>query len=436
MKILFVNHFPLTGSGSGVYTANLAKSLTRLGHETAIIFPENRETYEEFEGIKLHPVFFKNQQEIPNVEQLDMNFPCFTTHPRSTFNFRDMTPEQKSEYEKAFFNKINSAIDEFKPDIVHAQHIWTLAGISAVCCQKHNIPLVVTCHGTDLMGINDEAKRKETWGTNWSNLAVNYANSIVTISKDSNELAESTFPTAKSKTIWIRNGVDSHVFSIDKNVDKQKILNNLGITKNYKKVVSFAGKHTEFKGIDVLIDSASNYEDPDTVTIIAGDGELRQSLQEQAKNLNLNNVYFVGNQPQSTLKDIYNIADCSIVPSRREPFGLVAAEAMICGAPVIATNQGGLPDFVTPDVGILVDVEDSKGLSTAIRSILDGEKKFDRQAIADKIKTSYSQDSIIHKFVDIYEQAINKGTFGEVSKKKSDNIKKIKVEGNEGLELD
>ena len=407
MKILFVNHFPLTGSGSGVYTANLAKSLTRLGHETAIVFPENRENYEKYDGITLYPVFFKNDTDIPNVNQLDMNFPCFTTHPRSIFNFRDMTQEQKLTYEKAFSNKLNQVIEEFKPDIVHAQHIWTLAGISATCCQTHNLPLIVTCHGTDLMGINDETQRNENWGTNWANHAVSYADYVVTISKDSNALTESLFPMAKDKTIWIRNGVDSHVFSMDNTINSKTVLTNLGIEKNYKNIISFVGKLTNFKGVDVLLDSAAIYENADTLTLIAGDGELRPSLEEQSRRLNLKNVVFLGNQPQSILKGIYNIANCSIVPSRREPFGLVAAEAMLCGAPVIATNQGGLPDFVTPDVGILVDVEDSEGLANAINSILSGDKVFDRQSIAHKIKESYSQDSLIHKFEELYINAIN-----------------------------
>lgn len=407
MKILFVNHFPLTGSGSGVYTANLAKSLTRLGHETAIVFPENRKNYEKYDGITLYPVFFKNDQDIPNVNQLDMNFPCFTTHPRSIFNFRDMSKEQKLTYEKAFSNKINQVIEEFKPDIVHAQHIWTLAGISATCCQNHNLPLIVTCHGTDLMGINDEAQRGENWGTNWANHAVSYADYVVTISKDSNSLTESIFPMSKNKTIWIRNGVDSHVFSMDNTINPKTVLDNLGIEKDYKNIISFVGKLTNFKGVDVLLDSAAIYENSDTLTLIAGDGELRPSLEEQSRKLNLKNVVFLGNQPQSILKGIYNIANCSIVPSRREPFGLVAAEAMLCGAPVIATNQGGLPDFVTPDVGILVDVEDSEGLANAINSILSGDKVFDRQSIANKIKESYSQDSLIHKFEDLYLNAIN-----------------------------
>ena len=408
MKILLVNHFPLTGSGSGIYTTNLAKSLIRKGHEIAIIFPENRSEYERYEGMKLYPVFFKNEEIIENVNQINMNFPCFTTHPRSNFSFAKMNEEERKIYEDAFYNKINSVIEEFKPDIVHAQHIWTLAGISAKCCEKHNLPLVVTCHGTDLMGIAKEKETKESWGTDWARVATKYAKRIITISKDSNQLAETLLPEAKEKTIWIRNGVDNNLFFRDKNINKMGVLKDLGVHKDYKKIVSFVGKFADFKGIDVLLDAAAIYEDEDTLTIIVGDGELKSKLKEQAHRLHLKNVAFVGAKPHEKLKDIYNIANCSLVPSRREPFGLVAAEALLCGTPVIATNQGGLPDFVTPDVGILVDVEDSKGLAEAVIKILKGKVSFDKEYIEEKIKKSYSQDAIISEFENIYKKATQK----------------------------
>ena len=404
MKILFVNHFPLTGSGSGVYTANLAKSLVRKGNDVAIIFPENRAEYEKYENIKLYPVFFKNKEEIPNVKQLDMNFPCFTTHPRSVFNFRDMTEEQRKKYEEEFSNKIKEVIKEFKPDVVHAQHVWTLAGISAECCKQAGIPMIVTCHGTDLMGIEDEQKRNEKWGSKWAEKAVEYAKDVVTISKDSNTFFEKIMPKSKGKTIWIRNGVDSHVFERDPNISKKQVLKDLGIEKDFEKVVSFAGKLTAFKGVDVLLDAVAKYEKENVLTLISGDGELRGKLEEQAKELKLKNVKFLGNQPQSTLKGIYNIANCSCVPSRREPFGLVAAEAMICGTPVIATNEGGLPDFVTPDVGILVNVDDADALAKAVTQILEGEVVFDSKYIADKIKDRYSQDVLINEFINLYKK--------------------------------
>ena len=87
MRILMINHFPLAGSGSGVYTMNIAKSLRDKGHDVCIIMPENRTNFNREDGIKLHPVYFKQKEEIPG--QLPFNFPCFTTHPNSTLNFSD-----------------------------------------------------------------------------------------------------------------------------------------------------------------------------------------------------------------------------------------------------------------------------------------------------------------------------------------------------------
>src|SRR4029453_12931760 len=53
-------------------------------------------------------------------------------------------------------------------------------------------------------------------------------------------------------------------------------------------------------------------------------------------------------------------------PRRREPFGLVAAEAMAVGLPVVAARVGGLPDVVGTDAGVLVAPEDPEALAQAI----------------------------------------------------------------------
>ena len=77
---------------------------------------------------------------------------------------------------------------------------------------------------------------------------------------------------------------------------------------------------------------------------------------------------------------------------------------MICGTPVIATNEGGLPDFFTPDVGILVNVDDADALAKAVTQILEGEVVFDSKYIADKIKDRYSQDVLINEFINLYKK--------------------------------
>ena len=186
------------------------------------------------------------------------------------------------------------------------------------------------------------------------------------------------------------------------------VLSELGIDKPYNHVVSFVGKLADFKGVDVLIDAIPQYETPDTVTLIAGNGELRETLEEQAQRVGAQNLVFLGNQPQSVLKDILNVADVSLVPSRREPFGLVAAEAMACGTPVIATNEGGLPDFVHDGVGVLVPVEDSEALATAVKSVLTGERTFDRTAISQEAQDKHSIDKKVKDFKEAYTHAIDK----------------------------
>ena len=94
------------------------------------------------------------------------------------------------EYETLFYNTIEKAITEFKPDIIHAQHVWTLAGLSAKACEKYKLPMVTTCHGTYLMGILKEEQEGINWGRNWAKYASDYSDSIITISEDSHSLAK------------------------------------------------------------------------------------------------------------------------------------------------------------------------------------------------------------------------------------------------------
>lgn len=394
MRILIINHFPLAGSGSGVYTMNVAKSLRNKGNEVCIIMPENTLNYEKPEGIKLHPVFFKDKEEIDG--QLPFNFPCFTTHPRSLLNFYDLTKEQMDMYISAFKNAIDEEVREFKPDIIHGQHIWILSSLGA----GYDIPLVVTAHGTDLIGHNKSDKFHA-----YSNKAADEAKKIVTISENNNDLVLSTFKSAKGKTVLLKNGYDNNVFYPEK-YDKKEVLKSLGIDKEYKNVVSFVGKLTEIKGVDVLLKAAKIYEDEDTLTLIAGNGELFDSLNNLAKELGLKNVKFLGNQNHQTLRSIYNIADVSTVPSRSEAFGLVAIEALACGVPVIGTNEGGIKDIITEDVGMLVEVDDHVTLAEDIKKILSKEKVFNRENVAEYAKNKYSQDTLIKELIDLYHDCM------------------------------
>lgn len=396
MNILLVNHFPLQGSGSGVYVLNIAKSLIKKGHNVCIITPENTTYLLNIENIKLHPVFFKYEEKIEG--QQKFNFPCFDPHPRSNLLFDDMTDLQLEQYKNAFRKAIQEEILQFKPDVIHAQHIWIISEVAL----EYNIPVIVTSHGSDIMGY-------EAW-PRFHNVMFKVAKDckkIIAISNHSKEEIANIFKENKEKIITISNGYDEKTF-YKADYNKQEILKKLKINKPYDKIVCFAGRLAKNKGVDLLLQAAKIYEEENILTLIIGDGEEFNNLDKMKEELKLNNVFFIGNQNHDILREIYNISDVCVVPSRQEAFGLVALEAIACGTPVVATNQGGIPDFVNDKVGILIKGEDVIELASSISKILNNEIKFDSISLAKYAKDGYRQDLFIDKLVDIYKENLNK----------------------------
>ena len=393
MKILLVNHFPIAGSGSGTYTRNIAVHLMKKGHEVCVIMPENMAKFSSIPGAGMYPVFFTYDETIKDA--LPFNFPCFTTHPRSVMTFFDLDDSQLEAYLSAFERVIKKVVDEFKPDVIHGQHIWLLSWLSG----KTGLPYVVTAHGTDLMGFQKSSRFRQ-----YATEAAGMAKRIITISNDNDELVKELFPESAGKAVFMRNGYDPERF-FPEPTQKNKLQSMFNISL-HDKLVMFAGKLAHFKGVDVLLEAARLYEGErpgKIVTVIAGDGELSQQLKKQAEDYKLKDLHFMGSLDIAQLRALYSSADVCVVPSRREPFGLVAVEALACGSPVIATNQGGLPDIINDEVGALVEVDDAFGLSTAIlREIYRTDRKERGNAAAKYAFDKYAQDSLMDSLVEIY----------------------------------
>ena len=394
MKVLIINHFPLDGSGSGTYTRNIAVHLQKKGHEVCVIMPENTKEFATIPDVTLIPVYFQHTETIEGM--LPFNFPCFTTHPRSVMTFADLDDKQLEMYLSAFENAIKKAVEDFKPDIIHGQHIWLLSWLAI----KTGVPYVVTAHGTDLMGF----KQWEGFHKYAEETAIG-AKRIITISNDNNELVSELFPTCADKAVFMQNGYDTGRFYPEP-IPREQIEQMFNI-KLKEKFVLFVGKLAHFKGVDILIEALQLYEKEfpgEITTFIAGDGELATSLKKQAADGNLKDLHFMGHLNSTQLRELYSTADVSLVPSRREPFGLVAIEALACGCPVIATNQGGLTDIINDDVGSLVNVEDAEDLKNAIRKEIYHPDREQRGKNAAKYALeNYAQDILMDTLIGIYK---------------------------------
>lgn len=374
-----------------MYVHNIAKSLVELGHQVCIIMPENTTHIYCEEGIKLHPVYFKREEIIEG--QLDFNFPCMDPHPRSNLLFENMTNTQIDQYVKAFRIAIEQEIEEFKPDVIHSQHIWIITGL----LKEFGIPYVITSHGAEFITY----KRTNIFNK-FVNDAVEGCSKIIAISEDNTKEILEKFPQVAGKITYIKNGYNSRDF-YKQQLDKKEVLKKFSVAE-YEKVILFAGRISKLKGLDTLFKAAKIYGKDNIVTLIAGDGDYKRELEKMKKDFCLENIVFLGNRKQSELNYIYNIADVLVLPSRKEALPLVAIEAMACGTPVVVTNQSGMDDIVTKDVGLLFEMDDEKMLANEINKILNKEIVFDENLIIEHAKANYSQEMLIEKLVKIYEE--------------------------------
>jgi glycosyltransferase involved in cell wall biosynthesis len=111
---------------------------------------------------------------------------------------------------------------------------------------------------------------------------------------------------------------------------------------------------------------------PDARAVVVGDGPLEQALKEQARGLGLSDaVRFAGYVDQRDLPPWYRAADAFVLSSDFDNSPNVVLEAMASGLPIVATNVGGLADFVdVPSGGALVPKGDASSMGTEILELL------------------------------------------------------------------
>lgn len=131
-----------------------------------------------------------------------------------------------------------------------------------------------------------------------------------------------------------------------------------------QKVLLFAGKLMPRKRPDLLVAAwkQARWSGERPALVFAGDGALSETLRQQAPE-----AIFAGFRNQSELPALYALADLLIVPSEREPWGLVVNEAMACGTAVIASDEvGAAHDLITPETGAVFPAGDVSALAAAL----------------------------------------------------------------------
>ena len=348
MRILYLQTFPLFGSGSGTYARELAKEVGKR-HEVAMVVPDKR----KIENVKMYPV------DLP----VKISFTGHPEWPDSKLYTKVGGHDLSSNY-LSYFKIIVQAVDDFKPDIIHVHHLMPLTWVARFIKIAYGLNFIITVHGSELPTLENDKRYPYL-----TLEAMRKAVRVVSNSFWTRDWVQRLFGNEfKRQERVVPGGIDLAVFppSMDtKEVDKKyKLLE--------EKLVLFSGKLTKYKGVKYLIAAAKRIN---AVIGIVGDGPERANLEALAKNLNLTNVRFFGYIGNNDLIKLYYRADVCVVPSVwDEPLGLVVLEAMATKTPVVVTRKGGIPLMVKDGHnGFFVRPRNPKEIAEKVNLLLSNE---------------------------------------------------------------
>lgn len=394
MKILIIANFPLSTGGSGIYTRSIAKLLSRKGHEVTVAACDVK--HRKYRSFNYVPIIFRQN---PKRKKYDVSIklPCFNTNPATDFRFLHMTKNQLKIYLEALEKRIGELIKEVQPDIIHVQHVW----LTGYVVSKFDVPFIFTAHNTDQIAFEDPRCARFR---RYVRRAVKKSRKIICVSGQVVDNVRRLYKVRTKATI-IFNGADPSIFHKEK-VDKKKLLRKYKV-KFHDYIVLMVGRLSVLKGIKYLLRAARYWESSglDIGTIIIGEGIQRRKYEEYIKE-KLKNAYMLGHLMQKEIQDFYNIADCTVIPSLKEGFGLVAVESMLCGTPVIATDVGGLPEIITKRSGIIIKPKARFFIYKEVMNFLNNNLK--RKMGSDCIKYAKRQftwENIILKMERVYKDA-------------------------------
>lgn len=343
MRILLLpnSYAPVLG-GLQTVTHNLAQHLLKRGHQVQVVtnrYPRSLPAREMLDGVPIYRLLLLS----PNINSLrrkrpDLFLASFYVYPHSSWRLRNL-------------------MRSFRPEVVNVHFPDHQIRLVLALRRGFEFRLVVSLHGHDI----ERARVRDSVGDvseepvaiERLQLILREADAVTACSQHLLDQAILLEPSIAGKGQVIHNGVDPERFT-----DKSFHF--------HPRPYAFAfGRLTRKKGFDMLLDAFAQAEAalPETDLIIAGEGEEWNALGLQAQRLGLaDRVHLRRRATPEEVVRLMNGSAFVVVPSRSEPFGIVALEAIAAGKPVLATRTGGLAEFLTEFTEDHVESEHAENL--------------------------------------------------------------------------
>ena len=267
---------------------------------------------------------------------------------------------------------------EWRPDVVHG-HDWLVAQAAVLVQEAARVPFVLTVHATEsgrqsgvlTTDLSRDIDSTEDW-------AVRHADAVIVCSEFMRDEVATLFGRAAEGIAVIPNGIEPDDWRTT-DARRRTMRRRYG-----SPLVVYAGRLEVEKGVQTLIDAmpALRRAVPGARAVVIGEGGAERELRAHARRRRLGDaVTFLGYVSETDLRALVAAADVAVVPSLYEPFGFVALEAMVLGAPLVVAGTGGLTTIVADgETGWQFAPGDAQALSEALREALSDPREARRRA--------------------------------------------------------
>lgn len=248
---------------------------------------------------------------------------------------------------------------------------------------------------------------------------INSVDGLIAISEYCKKKMLEVCPDKKDKIEVLKNTIDIDKFNTDgKDEIKQSIRKEIGATEN-QIVISYCGRLVEDKGVLELVKAIKILGDKRLRLMIIGSSvyaggkktEYVKKLEKEAENL-IGGCYFTGYIPQKELPKYVKSSDITVVPSIcQEAAGNVTIEALACGVPVIASTQGGIPEYADDSACELVPYNENfvSNIASALSKLTNDIDLYEvKSAKSREVALKYSKYNYHTNFIDIVSKLCKK----------------------------
>lgn len=378
MRVLIIaaRYLPHRG-GLETVVAHLAQELGHSGHAVRIVtnrYPRRLRSVETIDGIRVDRLFFIP----PRLDYLrQKRFDLFMASPVLSCGT---------------VARLYWLTRTFQPDVINLHYagspsLYTLA-VSALT----SVPVVASLHGGDVDG-EPQLSRFGRWQFS---ATVGRARLVTACSRWLAGRVVALSPASAGKIRVIHNGVNLKTFR------------GAAPYRHRQPYILAVGQLSNHKGFEFMIDAFSSITGrfPRVDLLIAGDGACRPALECQAERLGLrHSVYFLGSRAEPEVASLMAGSEFIVMPSRREPFGIVALEGMAAGRPVLASPVGGLPELAFRHPNRLVPLE-KQAWASAMCELLAADAEAAVQTDGCDEVARFSWEAVTGHYLAVYEEAI------------------------------